>query len=175
MNYLDTSALIKRFVTEPGSRAVDALMTAPAPVATAKVAYAEVYSGLTRKRREGYVAEGAYRSACRRFEAEWRACVQVELTDEILRLARDVIRRHALRAFDAVHIASALGLKIRLGEIRRWRSRPEPAWGWQPGLLRIRRLSALPQLVVLGTDPGIERARQIPREREHPDQLQHVG
>ena len=116
MNYLDTSALIKRFVAEQGSDVVDALVVADEPVATAKIAYAEVYSGLTRKRRERQVSEGAYRSACRRFEAEWRAWVQVELSDEVLRLARDVIRRRALRGFDAIHLASALGLKTRLGE-----------------------------------------------------------
>jgi acyl carrier protein len=71
MNYLDTSALIKRFVAERGSGLVDALVAAGQPIATAKIAYAEVYSGLARKRREGHLPEAKYLSACRLFEAEW--------------------------------------------------------------------------------------------------------
>jgi predicted nucleic acid-binding protein len=118
MNYLDTSALIKRFVAERGSGLVDALVSAGRPIATAKIAYAEVHSGLARKRREGHLPEARYLSACRLFETEWRACIQVELTDEVLRLARDVVRRRALRGFDAIHVASALELKKRLNEPR---------------------------------------------------------
>jgi predicted nucleic acid-binding protein len=116
MNYLDTSALIKRFVAERGSGLVDALVLNGPPVATAKIAYAEVHSGLARKRREGHLPETGYLSACRLLEAEWRTCIQVELTDEVLRVARDVIRRRALRGFDAIHVASALELKKRLNE-----------------------------------------------------------
>ena len=50
MNYLDTSALIKRFVEETGSPLIQTLVTHSTPVATAKIAYAEVYAGLTRRR-----------------------------------------------------------------------------------------------------------------------------
>ena len=36
--------------------------------------------------------------------------------DEILVAARDLIRRHPLRGFDAIHLASALSLRAALGE-----------------------------------------------------------
>jgi predicted nucleic acid-binding protein len=62
MNYLDTSALIKRFVAERGSGLVDALVSAGQPIATAKIAYAEVHSGLARKRREGQLPQAGYMS-----------------------------------------------------------------------------------------------------------------
>ena len=48
MTYLDTSALIKRFVVERGSPLIQTIVTRTGPVATAKIAYAEVYAGLTR-------------------------------------------------------------------------------------------------------------------------------
>jgi len=51
MNYLDTSALIKRFVAEKGSPLIQTIVTRKGSVATAKIAYAEVYAGLTRKHR----------------------------------------------------------------------------------------------------------------------------
>jgi uncharacterized protein len=40
----------------------------------------------------------------------------VELDDDILLLARDLIQRRPLKGFDAVHLASALRLKVALGE-----------------------------------------------------------
>ena len=116
MNYLDTSSLIKRFVTEKGSPRVESLVSQRGHVATAKIAYAEVYAGLARKHREGHLPGSQYALACRQFESDWRAYVRLDLQDEILSLARDLIQRHPLRGFDAIHLASALGLKTALGE-----------------------------------------------------------
>jgi len=114
--YLDTSALIKRFVNEKGSAVVQSILGQGRPVATAKIAYAEIYSGLTRKLREGQLSKPLYALACRQFERDWQSYVRVELKDDILVLARDLIQRHPLRGFDALHLASALGLQISVGE-----------------------------------------------------------
>ncbi len=116
MTYLDTSALIKRFVAERGSSLVRSLVAEPASVGTAKIAYAEVYAGLRRRNREGSLPEVQYQLACRQFERDWRAYVRVDLLDEVLFLARDLIQRHPLRGFDAIHLASALRLQSSLGE-----------------------------------------------------------
>ncbi|WP_337287895.1 type II toxin-antitoxin system VapC family toxin [Candidatus Methylomirabilis sp.] len=116
MNYLDTSALIKRFVAEKGSPLVQTLVKRKGPIATAKIAYAEVYAGLTRKLHEDHLSDAQYALACRQFEADWLAYVRVELHDDTLFLARDLIRRHPLKGFDAVHLASAISLQNALGE-----------------------------------------------------------
>jgi predicted nucleic acid-binding protein len=114
--YLDTSALIKRFVEEKGSSLVQSMVGSGAAVAIAKIAYAEVFSGLTRKMREGNLAKVQYDLACRQFETDWQAYIRVELNDDLLFLARDLIRRHGLKGFDAVHLASALSLKNAIDE-----------------------------------------------------------
>lgn len=116
MTYLDTSALIKRFVAEKGSPLIRSIVAAPESVATAKIAYAEVYAGLRRRKREGSLPEAQYHLACRQFERDWRAYVRVDLLDEVLFLARDLIQRHPLRGFDAIHLASALSLQNSLGK-----------------------------------------------------------
>lgn len=77
MNYLDTSALIKRFVSERGSPLVHVIVAQRGPVATAKIAYAEVYAGLTRKHREGHLSRSQYVLACWQFAREWEAYVRV--------------------------------------------------------------------------------------------------
>lgn len=116
MIYLDTSALIKRFVNEKGSPLVQSIVQGKGPVATAKIAYAEIFAGLTRKLREDNLSKTQYAVACRQFETDWQAYLRVELEDNILLLARDLIQRRPLRGFDAIHLASALRLKIVLGE-----------------------------------------------------------
>lgn len=116
MNYLDTSALIKRFVAEKGSPLVQTLVKRKGPIATAKIAYAEVYASLTRKLREGHLSDAQYALACRQFEADWQAYIRVDLHDDTLFLARDLIRRHPLKGFDAIHLASAIRFKNALGE-----------------------------------------------------------
>lgn len=116
MNYLDTSALIKRFVNENGSSLAQALVQQSVPIATATIAYAEIFSGLTRKLREKHLSKTLYGVACRQFDRDWAAYIRVELNDGVLVLARDLIQRHPLRGFDAVHLASAVTLRNALGE-----------------------------------------------------------
>lgn len=116
MTYLDTSALIKRFVAERGSLLVSGIIGGGERVATATVAYVEVYAGLTRRYRRQDLSGGEYARACREFETDWPTYAHIELGGDVLRRARTLVERHALRAFDAVHLASAIGLAEGLGE-----------------------------------------------------------
>jgi predicted nucleic acid-binding protein len=115
MNYLDTSALIKRLVRETGSGAVAVLVRTGSRVATSKVAYAEVFAALARRRREGDLAERSYRAACSAFETQWASYIRVELSDEVLERMRVLVAHHPLRGFDAIHLASALDLRDETG------------------------------------------------------------
>ena len=111
MNYFDTSALIKLFVDERGSERVSRLVRQARSVATAKIAYAEVYAGLARRRRSGDLSVAEYDRTRRLFELEWHGYIRLDLRDDILVLARDLTQRHPLRGFDAIHLASALNLR----------------------------------------------------------------
>ncbi len=116
MNYLDSSALIKRFAAEKGSERVHRIIEREGPIATAKIAYAEVHAGLARKKREGALSKGQHAFICRQVELDWHAYVRMDLTDEVLSLARELVQRHPLRGFDAIHLSSALILKASLDE-----------------------------------------------------------
>ena len=96
MTYLDTSALLKHFVAETGSVVVHELVSRHGPVATASIAYAETHAALARRRRAGDLSERQYASTCRQFEHEWSAWIHISLDDDVLGLARDLIRRHPL-------------------------------------------------------------------------------
>ena len=120
MNYFDTSALIKQFVEESGSRRVAALIAAEPEIATSKVAYAEVHAGLARKRREGALKEAIYESTAQLFDSEWSAYLRLDLVDPLMALTRDLLRRHALRGLDAIHLASAIVLQQLLSQATRF-------------------------------------------------------
>jgi predicted nucleic acid-binding protein len=112
VNYFDTSALIKRFVEEPGSKRVDTILAGEPILATSKIAYAEIHAGLARKVREKALTAVGYRRTSRTFDNDWRAYVRVDLADPLLLIVRDLVRRHPLRGFDAIQ--EQLGEEIRL-------------------------------------------------------------
>jgi len=109
--YLDTSVLGKAYYREPDSARFRELLEKRLPeIATASLSYAEFFSGLHRKLRLGDINGQDYRRAAQRFDADWEHLSVVPLAEEVLSRARLVIERHALRAGDAIQLASALTL-----------------------------------------------------------------
>jgi predicted nucleic acid-binding protein len=59
--YLDTSALAKLYVEEPGSQAVRAFLERAQVVSTSRVAYVKMRAGLARKLRQGELRQKEYK------------------------------------------------------------------------------------------------------------------
>jgi predicted nucleic acid-binding protein len=116
LNYFDTSALIKRLTREAGSQRVATLITTDPWLATSKVAFAEVHAALARKLREGSLTPSTHKRIADSFDSDWRVYLRIDLVDALLALTRDLVLRHPLRGFDAVHLASALRLRELTGE-----------------------------------------------------------
>jgi predicted nucleic acid-binding protein len=93
--YLDTSALVKLYAEAEA-------------VATSVVAYAEVRAALARKLREGAFSFEEHREAVEALDEDWKALDTPEATDDLVRRAGGLAEEHALRGFDAIHLASAL-------------------------------------------------------------------
>lgn len=104
--YLDTSSLVKLYVTEPGSDVVCELVDAATVVATSSVAYTETRAALARRRRERSLRPAAFASAKNTFEAEWSKYFAVEVTLSLCREAGELAERYRLRAYDSVHLAA---------------------------------------------------------------------
>jgi len=69
--YLDSSALVKLYVQEPGSPEVRALINEARIVATSRVAYVEARAGFTRKLREGELLQEEYNQVVEDFKEGW--------------------------------------------------------------------------------------------------------
>jgi len=116
VKYFDTSALVKAFLVEKGTERTKRLLLQEDFTATATITYTEMYSGFSGKRREGGISTKQSHAICQEFELYWPTCLHVELTSEILELARDLIIQYPLRAFDAIHLASAIQLEREMAE-----------------------------------------------------------
>jgi len=112
--YLDTSALVKFYVEEPGSRAVRALLERAQVVSTSRVAYVEMRAGLARKLRQGELREKEYKHILSAFEKDWKDYFVIEVSKSVANLGGELVEKHPLRALDALHLASALFLRERV-------------------------------------------------------------
>lgn len=113
--YLDTSSLVKLYVTEAGSDAVRQLVGEAKVVATSVVAYAETRGALARLRREGTLTASKLASAKREFEDQWPTYLTLEASDALCRAAGEFAEKYSLRGFDSIHLASFAEVARRAG------------------------------------------------------------
>jgi predicted nucleic acid-binding protein len=106
--YLDTSSLVKLYLTEAYSGDVRGWVNDAEIVATCRIAYPEMVSVLTRRYRNGGLSKGDYKLVLKTFTAEWSHFAVVDF-DEIA--AGRLAEIHGLRGFDSVHLATAKQLK----------------------------------------------------------------
>ena len=115
--YLDTSALVKLYVRESGSRKVRDLVNDADIVSTSRVAYPEARAAFARCAREGALGGAAIRRVRSDLDRDMRSIVVVELREDLAGTAGDLAEEHGLRGFDAVHLASALEIGRLMGEM----------------------------------------------------------
>jgi predicted nucleic acid-binding protein len=104
--YFDTSALIKRYVDEPGRREVLRLLREHDCVASA-VMTVEVRSALWRCVRDGSIDAARIPQVLRRFAVDCAFWALVEPRRDVLDAAEALVGTHPLRTLDAIHVASA--------------------------------------------------------------------
>jgi predicted nucleic acid-binding protein len=119
IHFLDTSALVKRYVAEAGSPEVRRVFRAGSPIAVARISYAELAAAVSRRRRDGELPEEVYDSILGRLDDDFAKVVVVEIRAAIVERVPELVRRHPLRGYDAVQLAAALSLRAR-GAVDLW-------------------------------------------------------
>ena len=112
--YLDTSALVKRYVRESHSDEILTRWRSADYIATSFVAYAEALTAFHRKKREANVPLDLFARLIAQFHGDWEALIRVEVNAELEPYVLDLLERHPLRGFDAIHLASAMALHQRV-------------------------------------------------------------
>ena len=114
--YLDGSALVKRYVAEAGSEAVNQLIGQADVVGTSLISRAEVTAALAKAVRVGLLQRDEASGALQAFSAEWNDVLRLQLTEIIVARAGDLAWEHGLRGYDAVHLAVAHFWHETIGE-----------------------------------------------------------
>jgi predicted nucleic acid-binding protein len=105
--YLDSSALVKRYVLESGSDTVERLLSEADTAGTAWISLVEVVAGLTKVVRTSVLTPEEADSAIRSFRDDWPDLMRMQITEFLLEHAADLARQHGLRGYDAVQLAAA--------------------------------------------------------------------
>ena len=104
MQYVDSSALVKRYVREQDSDVAQRFLLADQDFVTAAVTLVEVRRALAlrlgaRDKDLGHAVEA--------FESDWRTMHVIALDDETCRRAADLATTTGARSLDALHLAAA--------------------------------------------------------------------
>ena len=109
--YLDASALVKLYVDEAGATLVRGASRDAEIVATSEIAYVEARAALARRHREHGLSRSGYGRAVHDLNADWPQFFLVAAGGPLIMDAGAIAERYALRAYDALHLASALATK----------------------------------------------------------------
>ena len=106
--YLDTSALIKRYVNEAGSTDVRVWIRSADDKATTLITRAEMSAGINRLLRMKSLSLKDYNEALEEFHADWEDYHRLPVTEPLVARADTLACQHNLRGYDAIHLAAAL-------------------------------------------------------------------
>jgi predicted nucleic acid-binding protein len=112
--YLDTSALVKRYVCESGTNWLRKLID-PAldhDLYTVRITGPEMVAAFYRKVREKAISPALAARLSTRFRIDWQQrYLIIEVNAAIADHAMDLAAQYGLRGYDAVHLAAALELE----------------------------------------------------------------
>lgn len=114
--YCDTSALMKLFVTEQHSEAVQNAATESTRLIVSQLSWTEMCAGLGLKQRTHQVDAQAVALALDRLRTEWPRYSKLAVDEALLTEAGYLALEFGLRAYDSVQLASAQRIHKQLGQ-----------------------------------------------------------
>jgi len=112
--YLDSSALVKRYVAEAGTVWVQSLCAASAghTIYTVRLSAVEIVAALFRRVRIGTLTASDAQAASTQLKTDLREHYQiVEVTAALVDRAMILAERHGLRGYDSIQLAAAVELQ----------------------------------------------------------------
>lgn len=107
--FVDSSALVKRYITETGSTWILNLFD-PAlnnDVLIAAITSVEIVAAITRRARGGSISATDATATCNQFRSDLNSEYQVvEVTESIINSAMTLAEAHGLRGYDALQLAA---------------------------------------------------------------------
>jgi hypothetical protein len=105
--FFDSSALAKRYIEEAGSSRVQEILSSASSLAISVLCVSEIVSALCRRLRERKLSRRQYGLAKEAMFADLEDMMVVNLSDQVVARAVDILERWPLRSSDSLHIACA--------------------------------------------------------------------
>ena len=114
--YLDSSALVKRYVEEPGSEEVARALENAALVGTVLLSRVEVAAALAKAVRVKALTQEEAWASLQAFREDWPDLVLLQVSDLLITRADSLAWEQQLRGYDAVQLAAASLWQEMMGE-----------------------------------------------------------
>jgi hypothetical protein len=111
--FIDSSALIKRYVNEVGSAWILELFNSKSDnkIFIAAITGVEIIAAIARKSRSGSISSTNITILCNQFRNDYHADYQiVEITNDIIALGMILAETYSLRGYDTVQLAAACAI-----------------------------------------------------------------
>ena len=112
--YVDTSAMVKRYLAGQGHREVLRLLRRHDLVSSVLLPV-ELRSAIRRRMHDRTLESARAESALKRFAADRVVLTMVALTAEVLAQAESLVSSYPIRTLDAIHVGSARMFASRIG------------------------------------------------------------
>ena len=109
--FLDTSVLVKRYVTEKGSDQVRRLLRRNVEIAVARITEAEAYAAIARAVRMNVLTQDDRKRVFEQIAEDVASSRVVEIRRGVVSAVRDLVHRWPLRGYDAIQLSCALRLQ----------------------------------------------------------------
>ncbi len=118
--FCDSSAVVKRYISETGTSWIIGLMRLAAKneFAVAQITGVEIVSAISRRHRGNFLTISQADKASHRFLRDfYNRFGVVKIDDALIRNAIHLAQMHVLRGYDAVQLASAIALNAKLSKL----------------------------------------------------------
>ncbi len=109
--YFDTSALIKRYIHEPGSDNVDAIFNDTDEIYVSNITQLEAFSTFRRLKTEKAINEDEYIFLINEFKQDYQYFEKIIFDETVSSISRVIIDAYQLKTLDSIQLGSALCFK----------------------------------------------------------------
>jgi len=115
--YVETSAVLRAVLEKGTTPAVERCIERARALVTSRLSLVEASRALLRLRSTGAATEAKLAAASRELDALWARCEIWELSVAVCELAGQLAPDRVLRTLDALHVATFLMARRRLGDV----------------------------------------------------------
>jgi uncharacterized protein len=110
--FMDTSALIKRYLQEEGTDVVDSYFLQENDIVISPITGIELYSALRRRLSEGDINSNTYNKAVKAYSEEEKSFIELRWDLRFKEWAIQLISRNRIKTLDAIQLTAAKSFEL---------------------------------------------------------------